>query len=948
MMGEQNSHNKDLFRWRRQTEPLVHHSEPRKVKVDGDDSRQVEHWLKRVEAATDVAAKRTFSTEDTEDPAPLSNLHRHFSNNVRFHEQKSELAYAEAQELLNDWMTKNFINELIGEEAVEGVDSSNFDRSPSPNSPPLLESGVTQAVRSNVNLLNLYDNIDSVDEHNVVQDIMSNLMVAPIEDNAALINAKRKPKTKSGWLDDLITEKAKRSLQLPTSMSASKTKGQMSKKPGMTKNTMVKMLEDEEDREAKVDYRKTIGDRHDQVRHNRLMRERQIEEERQKRRQAKETRRQAEEMVAREEKQTTLQRHAEEEEIKREMARIKREMEEQKKKEEEEKRNRMEEEMMRMAVEEEERNRAAEENEKAKQEEVARERERQLKMQKLDIRIRNAQLRTLRVHFSNWRNVIIDQRLQLGQARAIADWRLLMKTWATWNGKYKTLWATQEGQRHLETLRENQRRQKGADDFYRKQLLKKCLRSWNIWVRAQMLEKELEKEKVETQKKMEAFLKACAIEDTPDVVREEVIEANVATAVDPEDKKPPQPKKLQPWQVTKKHVYAGMKGSPESAESPKTEVAPRTKTAFIVDSFQHRHQAQEQMLKTQQEIIKEQQRMLEEMKSIATQNSLQQQLKAIQSKEEIQSEVHPKSSRIAAHFDNALESKEKPSNLTATKAKVTSSKATTNSLPPQKQNKFVHDMEERARLRAERKAELERIKDQKQKEKIEDQRRKEEEERKVEEEEKQKRSDEIREKKRIEKEAEMEKERKAQEVKKKFDAAVEHDRRRLLKWWGMDVWKKCLENGRKKSKVAQDFHEMKTKKLHINALATHVRDLNVERNRKSILCQRRQRQKKYFAAWRSVKEHSLQLEVKARQNWADSLKKKAFTFWTIWTHDEKMAGWDKEKKADDHHDLALVKKVFHLGFKQIPVIAKRERERESRKNLLRRKVADLLPDFSSA
>ena len=58
-------------------------------------------------------------------------------------------------------------------------------------------------------------------------------------------------------------------------------------------------------------------------------------------------------------------------------------------------------------------------------------------MQKLDIRIWNAQLRTLRVHFSNWRNVIIDQRLQMGQARAIADWRLLMRTWATWNGKYK-------------------------------------------------------------------------------------------------------------------------------------------------------------------------------------------------------------------------------------------------------------------------------------------------------------------------------------------------------------------------------------------------------------------------------------------------------------------------------------------------------------------------------
>ena len=68
---------------------------------------------------------------------------------------------------------------------------------------------------------------------------------------------------------------------------------------------------------------------------------------------------------------------------------------------------------------------------------AARDRERQLRLQKLDIRIRNTQLRTLRVHFTAWRNVIIDQRLQLGQARAIADWRLLMKTWATWNGKYK-------------------------------------------------------------------------------------------------------------------------------------------------------------------------------------------------------------------------------------------------------------------------------------------------------------------------------------------------------------------------------------------------------------------------------------------------------------------------------------------------------------------------------
>ena len=42
-------------------------------------------------------------------------------------------------------------------------------RSASPESPVFLDSDVTQAVRSNVNLHNLYDNIETVDESDVVQ-----------------------------------------------------------------------------------------------------------------------------------------------------------------------------------------------------------------------------------------------------------------------------------------------------------------------------------------------------------------------------------------------------------------------------------------------------------------------------------------------------------------------------------------------------------------------------------------------------------------------------------------------------------------------------------------------------------------------------------------------------------------------------------------------------------
>ena len=188
--------------------------------------------------------------------------------------------------------------------------------------------------------------------------------------------------------------------------------------------------------------------------------------------------------------------------------------------------------------------------------------------------------------------------------------------------------------------------------------------------------------------------------------------------------------------------------------------------------------------------------MLEEMKSLATRNSLQQQLMDIQSKGEEQ-EIPSKPSRIAANFSHALmqrETESQPSNLIATKAAVASSKPTTTTTtttnPPPKPNKFVKDMEERARLRVERKAELGRLKEQKQREKIEAQRKKEEEERSREEEEKRRKMEEIRERRRIEREEEIERERRASEARSKLEAATEHDRRRLLKWYEYDIFQR--------------------------------------------------------------------------------------------------------------------------------------------------------------
>ena len=93
---------------------------------------------------------------------------------------------------------------------------------------------------------------------------MSNLLVAPIEENAVKLRSSKKPTPISGWLDNVITEKAKKSLGLPVTAPTTSSTAKNARS-AISKNVMVKILEEEENREAKIDHRKRIGDRHEQV-----------------------------------------------------------------------------------------------------------------------------------------------------------------------------------------------------------------------------------------------------------------------------------------------------------------------------------------------------------------------------------------------------------------------------------------------------------------------------------------------------------------------------------------------------------------------------------------------------------------------------------------------------------------------------------------------------------
>ena len=41
-------------------------------------------------------------------------------------------------------------------------------------------------------------------------------------------------------------------------------------------------------------------------------------------------------------------------------------------------------------------------------------------------------LQILHKHFSAWYNVVLERRLKMGKARAMSDWKLLLRAWNAW------------------------------------------------------------------------------------------------------------------------------------------------------------------------------------------------------------------------------------------------------------------------------------------------------------------------------------------------------------------------------------------------------------------------------------------------------------------------------------------------------------------------------------
>ncbi|KAK7492138.1 hypothetical protein BaRGS_00016612 [Batillaria attramentaria] len=434
------------------------------------------------------------------------------------------------------------------------------------------------------------------------------------------------------------------------------------------------------------------------------------------------------------------------------------------------------------------------------------------------------------------------------------------------------------------------------------------------------------------------------------------------------------------WQVTRKHVQltkeemanlarhdsgdqADSEGGPHSDVQIRRRFGtqPWMNRHYTVNNFEHRFTAQQKMLKEQQTAIKEQKRVIEELKFAQRQQVLRQQLPGQQGSSEgqkglseerqhqnagseasqeidqqreedgatkksspekqvghVNGKRHAHTARMtpAQHVTDGGDStdaqrSELPTERTghSDSSAVTTTSAATHTTNGQGNSRYLQvlkNMEERAAERARLKAERDEKRRQAEDARLERLKAEEEELKRKAEEEKRARVMAHREKKRLEKQKEQEKQQEAERQRELNARADYHYQKSLMKWRVLMPMKKL---------VAMAQANMETAATHHNH--------------------------QILGGWKNVSVLVCDEQCGIIRT---LLLPKLFEAWRKFTAEEKVAEAERLRLAREFYPKSLVKMVFH-AWRRLPQELKREAEREKLRTEMRKKVADLLPDF---
>uniref|UniRef100_A0A8C7PHJ7 Coiled-coil domain containing 191 n=1 Tax=Oncorhynchus mykiss TaxID=8022 RepID=A0A8C7PHJ7_ONCMY len=539
--------------------------------------------------------------------------------------------------------------------------------------------------------------------------------------------------------------------------------------------------------------------------------------------------------------------------------------------------------------------------------------ERPLRLQQVEVRVQMHNLKCLQRHFSGWYSVLLERRLQMGKAAALCDWRNQLRAWRDWQA---LVWAgreQREAERTEEELRTQKRRCQVAMVSDRRRLLRRCLSDWRLWCRAERERRELLSQQQETRRKMAALINAVATGKLK--MMEETHTPEPITAL-PEPSDQSETVELVsdtwdgplgavvlhtlPWQVTRRNaaLSAGeLRRARERGEvgdgDDSVGAAPRSHTAAVCGGrFEHRHASQQQTIAEQRKLLREQQEQIARLQEEQSMMGLRQEA---QTAAQI---AVPASPRPRGMTSDPKESRLVPLHIT---------------MGTQVRRRA---MEERARQRAERRREVEELK------------RKKEEERLV-------------------RNREQEKQWRLERDQQLQTQAQQHYHRTILLRRGLEPWKRLVAQSQANTQLARAHHRQSLLRRctlswqQVAGESLAQKWASADQLHQHILLRRS------LGNWKRLKDHCMVLEGRAERFWRTHTLKRALIGLLDHVTQERMADWDREQQAQEHSTRRVVRSCFQ-AWRRYPGWLREERGRETRREQLRRRVAEVLPDFCSS
>uniref|UniRef100_A0A8C5QAT6 Uncharacterized protein n=1 Tax=Leptobrachium leishanense TaxID=445787 RepID=A0A8C5QAT6_9ANUR len=733
-------------------------------------------------------------------------------------------------------------------------------------------------------------------------------------------------------------------------------------------------LRSDQNHQKQRDPRLTMELRHQQVKENRERRQKTLERQRQERALKKDTMAQAQALVQEETKQKALKIKKDEEEIQRVMVKLRKDMTERRKAVEEARRMEWNKEMESSRVPQ---GKTEAEREPRKEENGRRKLENQARIQTRLAQVYAENRRCLQKYFSAWYKLVLERRVKMGKARALADWKCQLRAFRAWKNHVWARKMEQESQKMETDLREQNRKQQLASESYRKRLLRQHFAAWQLWCLAEKEKRELEAHKEETKRKMAALLDAASSLATSNAKsteqrdvsaggsasREQTTEKSKAPNDGPRTAtmkktptQPPDPPK-HAWQVTRKHAELTpeelKEHRPQSSRStPRHTANAHKKSSPYGEVYENRHHFQQQLIEEQKKQLQEQKEMI--LGLVENQRlfiSRREATRATAVTAEMSSKDTPGKGR-SREEPPALDNEEKasrfvcpsvhPGNTSPAPSAVSTARRC--SAPRDSSHPVVRAMEERAAQRLERKRQLEDRRRRRQEEKLAQLKAAEEERVQREAAEREAEAERRREEKRLQKQLEQEKQQRLQWERELQVKACAHYEKTLLRRLGLDPWKKLMAEFRLAAERAEGRHRAAVMKRCLVAWQVAVRDIIASKVSRADQLQTTILLRRGFQHWVKYKDYLSILEERAEQHHAATLRKKTFLAWMDLAQEEKLAMWQKQRAAAEHNQRRILLAAFRM-WRNFPKFMQELKRKEERREMLRKRVAEILPDF---